>query len=543
MASFGYGRRTRSWLAATLLLLAALAASADTDRRPNILLIVADDLGYADLGAYGSDIRTPNIDALAERGMLFTRFHTAPMCAPTRAMLLSGNNNHVAGMAGQSRRGIAGVPFPGYEASLSDRIAPLPRVLRDAGYQTYTVGKWHLGTEAATSPTAAGFDRSFNLLQGGGNHWDSIGFENGPTTYWADGDFTEYPNGEYSTTVYTDRLIGFIEAGRENGQPFFAFAAYTSPHWPLQVPDDYLDRYAGQYDEGYDKLRERNFENLRAAGIVTEASTLPPRNPAIRPWTSLSREEQRRESRKMELYAAMVENLDEHVGRLVTYLEDAGLYDNTLIVFMSDNGAAGEDFYNRGPFVDYVREHYDNAYDKMGTRESFVSYDYEWAEAGSAPFSRTKTYTREGGIVAPMIVAGASVTPADTIHRSYVTVMDIAPTFIELAHADYPRDAAFRPMLGESLTAVFSGQTNEVHSDDYVTTLYHRGRAFLRQGPWKIVTLERPFDESDFELYNVEEDPGETRNLAQAEPERYEALIKLWRTERQRLGIVLPQDL
>ena len=184
-----------------LLIYAALGAvpAAADEPRPNILLIVADDLGYADLGAYGSDIRTPNIDALATRGMLFTQFHTAPMCAPTRAMLLSGNNNHVAGMAGQSRNGIAGVPYPGYEASLSDRIAPLPRILRDAGYHTYTVGKWHLGLTAETSPTAAGFTRSFNLLQGGGNHWDSIGFENGSTTYWADGDFTDYPAGEYST--------------------------------------------------------------------------------------------------------------------------------------------------------------------------------------------------------------------------------------------------------------------------------------------------------------------------------------------------------
>ena len=513
------------------------------DARPNILLIVADDLGYADLGAFGSDIRTPNIDALATEGIRFTQFHTAPMCAPTRAMLLSGNNNHVAGMAGQSRNGIAGVPYPGYEASLSDRIAPLPRVLRDAGYHTYTVGKWHLGLDAATSPTAAGFSRSFSLLQGGGNHWDSVGFENGPTTYWADGDFAEYPAGEYSTTVYTDRLIDFIDAGREDGRPFFAFAAYTSPHWPLQVPDEYLDRYAGAYDDGYDALRERNFETLKAAGIVPAESQLPPRNDAITPWDSLSGEEQRRESRKMELYAAMVENLDAHVGRLVDYLKETGQYDNTLIVFMSDNGAAGEDFYNRGPFVDYVREHYDNAYETMGTPVSFVSYDYEWAEAGSAPFSRTKTFTREGGIVAPMIASGAGVAAAGAIDRNYLTVMDLAPTFIELAGATYPDEPSIRPMLGESMAGLLSGQADRVHDDDYVTTLYHRGRAFLRQGPYKIVTLDGPFDEADFELFNVLIDPGETTNLAEAEPDVYEALIELWRSERQALGIVLPQDL
>ncbi len=533
--------RVLARLALIVALGAAQAATAET--RPNILLIVADDLGYADLGAYGSDIRTPNIDALARAGMLFTQFHTAPMCAPTRAMLLSGNNNHVAGMAGQSRKGIAGIPYPGYEASLSDRVASLPQVLQDAGYHTYTVGKWHLGTEAATSPTAAGFTRSFSLLQGGGNHWDSVGFENGPTTYWADGDFTEYPAGEYSTTVYTDRLIEFIDTGREDGQPFFAFAAYTSPHWPLQVPDDYLDRYAGQYDDGYDALRERNFGTLKAAGIIPADSTLPPRNDSVAPWATLSGADKRREARKMELYAAMVENLDAHVGRLLDYLKATGQYENTLIVFMSDNGAAGEDFYNRGPFVDYIRQHYDNAYETMGTRASFVSYDYKWAEAGSAPFSRTKTFTREGGIVAPMIMAGPGVSAPGTLNRSYITVMDLAPTFIELGDASYPADGSVQAMLGESMAGLLSGRAERVHDDDYVTTLYHRGRAFLRQGPWKIVTLDGPFDEADFELFNVVDDPGETTNLAETEADRYEALIELWRSERRRLGIVLPQDL
>ena len=380
-------------------------------------------------------------------------------------------------------------------------------------------------------------------MEGAGNHWDSIGFENGPTTWWADSDFGEYPAGRYSTEVYTDRLIEFIEADRGSGKPFFAFAAYTSPHWPLQVPDEYLDLYAGHYDDGYDSLRERRFESLKAAGIVPADSALPPRNPSIVPWESLDAEEQRRESRKMELYAAMVDNLDDHVGRLMDYLRENGLYDNTLVVFMADNGAAGEDFYNRGPFIDYVRGHYDNAYEKMGTRASFVSYDYEWAEAGSAPYSRSKTYTREGGIVAPMIIAGPVVNRQNVIDHSYVTVMDLAPTFLEIARAAYPDDGSVEPMLGRSMTGLLAGTSDRVHDDDYVTALYHRGRAFLRQGPWKIVTLDPPFDESAFELFNVVEDPGETTDLADTEAEKYEELIRLWRDERRRLGIVLPQDL
>ena len=515
----------------------------EKDERLNILLIVADDLGYADLGAYGSDIQTPNIDALAAQGMLFTQFHTAPMCAPTRAMLLSGNNNHVAGMARQSHKGLLDIEVPGYENSLSDRIAPLPRLLQSAGYHTYTVGKWHLGLQEEISPHAAGFSRAFNLLDGAGTHFDGVGFFEGGSTYREDENLAEYPVGRYSTELYTDRLMEFIDANKDDGKPFFAFAAYTSPHWPLQVPDEYLDLYSGHYDDGYDSLRERRFDSLKAASIIPAASTLPPRNDAITPWEDLNPEEQRRESRKMELYAAMVDNLDDHVGRLVDYLKSSGLYENTLIVFMSDNGAAGEDFYNRGGYMEYVRANFDNAYEKMGNAESFVSYDEEWAEAGSAPFQRRKGYTREGGIAAPMIIAGPGVAASGVIDSTYMTVMDLAPTFLEIAEAQYPDDGSVSPMLGESMGEFLAGEADAVHDEDYVTTLFHGGRAYLRKGQWKISTLEPPFDEADFELFDLSADPGESNNLAEAEPEKYSEFIELWREERRKLGIILPQDL
>jgi len=520
-------------------------STTDSERnnRPNILLIVADDLGYADLGVYGGDIQTPNIDALAARGMLFTQFHTAPYCAPTRAMLLSGNNNHVAGMARQGRTGLVDAPVRGYENSLSDRIAPFPRLLQEAGYHTYTVGKWHLGLEAETSPHAAGFSRAFNLLDGAGTHFDAVGFFEGGSTYRQDEDLVEYPVGRYSTDLYTDRLIEFIDANKDDGKPFFAFAAYTSPHWPLQVPDEYLDLYTGYYDDGYDALRERRFDSLQEAGIIPLSSELPPRNDAITPWEDLTSDERRRESRKMELYAAMVDNLDDHVGRLLEYLKSNDLYENTLIVFMSDNGAAGEDFYNRGDYSEYIQANFDNAYEKMGTAESFVSYDEEWAEAGSAPFQRRKGYTREGGIVAPMMIAGPGVAARGVIDSTYLTVMDLAPTFLDIAGAQYPDDGSVRPMLGESITRFLAGEADVVHDENHVTTLYHAGRAYLRQGNWKISNLEPPFNEADFELFDLATDPGESNNLADDEPEKLAELIDLWGEERERLGIILPQDL
>jgi arylsulfatase len=516
------------------------------DERPNILLIVADDLGYADLGSFGSDIATPRLDALAAKGLRFSQFHTAVMCAPTRAMLMSGNNSHVAGMASQGYNGILNHPYPGYENHLSDRIVPFPRLLREAGYHTYITGKWHLGTAAEHSPRAAGFERSFTNLKGAGNHWNAMGYNDGGSVYRADGELTDWPAGGYSTEVFTDRLIEFIDAGLGDGRPFFAFAAYTSPHWPLQVPEAELDRYAGRYDAGYDWLRTHNFERLQAAGIVPAAWELPPRNEAITPWTDLDKAEQRRESRKMELYAAMVSNLDRHVGRILDYLKQNALYDNTLIVFLSDNGAAAEDFYNDadwGAIHEFTRVHYDNHLDNMGRPDSFVSYGPPWAEAGSAPFQRHKTYTRQGGITAPMIVAGPGVGKIGAVSPAYVTVMDLAPTFLELAGATHPDGDPVQAQRGASMLPLLADGSTPIHDDSYVTVHTHRGRMLLRQGNWKLTNLDPPYDESKLELFNLETDPGETRDLRTEEPEKFQHLLELWRLERKALGIVLPEDL
>jgi len=520
--------------------------AAEADERPNILLIVADDLAYADLGSYGSDIATPNLDALAAEGLLFTQFHTAVMCAPTRAMLLSGNNNHVAGMASQGVTGILDDPYPGYENHLSDRVAPFPRLLREGGYHTYITGKWHLGKELEHSPRAVGFEQSFTNRDGAGNHWDATGYSEGGSVYRANGEVVEWPKGRYSTELFTDRLIEFIESNREDGKPFFAFAAYTSPHWPLQVPELELDRYAGRYDQGYEWLREQNFESLKAAGIIPPSSTLPPPNEAVTPWAELGPEQRRRESRKMELYAAMVSNLDYHVGRLIGYLKIHDMYDNTLIIFMSDNGAAAEDFYGDpkwGEYYDYTRAHYDNAFENMGKANSFVAYGAPWAEAGSAPFNRYKGYTREGGITAPMIIAGKGVAASGEKSSAYLTVMDLAPSFLELAGVDYPTGVPMQPMRGESINALLAGKSQTAHDENYLTVHSHRGRVLIRKGKWKLTNLETPFDEAKLELFNLETDPGESNNLAIVEPDKFQELLELWRVERISLGIVLPQDL
>lgn len=546
-------------LLAVLLPVCAFSAGptppSNTVEKPNILLIVADDLGYADLGVVGSEIKTPTMDRLAETGVLFTQFHTAPSCAPTRAMLLSGNNNHVAGVARQDTRGLGadpfagtvGIPVQGYEAALSGRIVPFPRLLKEVGYHTSIVGKWHLGFELENGPGAAGFERSWVMLDGAGAHFSGKGLVEGGATYRHDGQRVEWPENSYSTEFYTDRLIEFIAESLQRDQPFFALAAYTSPHWPLQVPDDYLDLYQGQYEQGYDMLREQRFEQLIEAGVIPGHSTFPHRNPAIKPWEELTGEDKLTEARKMELYAAMVDNLDDHIGRLLNFIDERGELDNTLVIVMGDNGAAGEDMYWL-PFTGYLRETYDASYERMGKPGSFVSYGPQWAEAGSAPFSRYKAYTRQGGIVAPLIMSGPYITRSARPDASYLTVMDLAPTFLEIAGAKYPDSEGIWPIQGTSLVDYLSGDAEEIHSKDDITVMFHWGNASLRQGDWKLVTPYSHlnwvvFDESSFELFNLATDPGETINLAEQEREKYVELLTLWRRERRRLGIILPEDL
>lgn len=515
------------------LVLLGYAAAAQPDNRPNILLIVADDLGYADLGCYGGNIRTPVIDKLAAEGQLFTQFHTAPSCAPTRAMLLSGNNNHVAGMGRQG--GPAGpweASQPGYEGYLSDRVIPFPQLLQDAGYHTYTAGKWHLGKKPEHSPKAKGFERSFSLLQGASNHYNNVGLvaTDSVSLYSADGELVDYPTGRYSTEFYTDKLIEFIQ-GRRDSKPFFAFAAYTSPHWPLQAPSNY-DRYRGKFDMGYDSLRALRFRSLQQAGIISKNLALPPRLASIKPWASLTAEEKRIESRKMELYAAMVDHLDQQVGRLVEFLKKNGWYENTLIVFMSDNGAGAEDFFVQKPYADFIAPRYDNRYENMGAINSFVSYGPQWAKAGAAPFSYYKGYGTEGGTVAPMIVTGGRVASGKGLRHAYLSVMDLAPTFLELAGASYPgkrATATTRPLLGKSMLPYLQGKTLAVHDSTEAIGFWSGGSVSFRRGKWKLVNVERPYREDRLRLYDMPNDPGETTDLSQARPATYQAMLEAWR--------------
>jgi len=498
----------------------------DADKRPNILLLVADDLGYADLGCYGGDIETPNIDNLAATGLRFSRFHTSPLCAPSRAMLLSGNDNHIAGMGSQFLQ----TSEFGYEGMLTDRVATIPQVLRNAGYHTYMTGKWHLGMN---NPHVKGFEHSFVLIRGAGNHYDDQGLfaETPVSLYTENGQPAHWEAGNYSTDFYTDKLIEYINLHRGDGKPFFAFAAYTSPHWPLQVDELYWKKYTGRYDDGYEKLKERRLESLKNAGMIPEDAVLPPNHEIVKPWDSLTAAEKKKESRKMELYAGMVDNLDFNIGRLIKHLKNIGEYENTLIVFMSDNGAADEDFYYNTIYGPFIRKHFNVNYENMGKPNSFISYGPQWAEAGSSPFRYFKGLTTQGGIVTPMIISGPGVMGKNEINHNLVTLMDIAPSFYEVAKTEYPpnfRNKKLYPLKGKSIMPIVSGAVDEVHSSEYVFGLEHNGRAMLRKGHWKITNNTQPFLPENFALYDLSKDLAELHDLKDQETDKYQELLQEW---------------
>lgn len=506
---------------------------------PNILLIVADDLGFGDLGCYGSEIETPNIDSLAINGIRFSNFNTAPMCSPTRAMLLSGNDNHIAGIGLQSRV----TDSFGYEGHLSDRVEIIPEILKKSGYHSYMAGKWHLGHTYESNPHQRGFDCSFALLEGAANHYANKGaLGKGNSSYTENGQACNWPEGAYSTDFYTDKLIEYIDRNKNNGKPFFAYAAYTSPHWPLQVDSIFWMKYKGYYDLGYEVLRESRIKSLARAGIIPKGAYMPEMHPTVKKWANLSRLEKRKEARKMELYAGMVDNLDWNIGRLIGYLKQNHLYDNTLIVFMSDNGAAHRSFIDSTQF-DHLKGYYNDSFENMGDSTSYISYGSAWAEAGSAPFKYFKDYATQGGINTTLIISGTGVYRKGSIQHVHTTVQDLAPTFYELTGADYltkKHEIPVYPLRGHSMLPFLKGITDSIHPPGYIFAMEHNGNAMLRKENWKITNTQKPLNPENFELYNIKNDIAEQINLKDSLPSTYKNLIEEWEKFSNEVRVLSP---
>lgn len=510
--------------------------------RPNFLVIVADDLGFSDLGAFGGEIATPNLDALAMKGLRFTDFHAAAACSPTRAMLLTGTDHHIAGLgtldevASKDQRG-----KPGYEGYLNDRVVTVTELLHEGGYRTFMSGKWHLGMTLETSPHARGFERSFALLPGAANHYASspragTGFRRQDTLYTEDDKFVGLPDDFYTSDGFTGKLIQYLDERPKDGAPFFAYLAFSAPHWPLQAPDELIAKYRGRYDAGPDALRAARLNKLIELGLCAKNIVPHPVVARSKPWNDMSNAERAVSARAMEVYAAMVERIDWNIGRLVDHLRAAGDLDNTVVVFLSDNGAEGA-FMEAIPvfglkLMEFIAEHYDNSLDNIGRPNSYVWYGPRWAQAATAPYRLYKTHTAEGGIRVVAFLTGAQFARQRAIGDAFITVMDIAPTLLDLAGVEHPgvtwHGRPIEQPRGRSLVAYLNQTAERVHTDETATGWELFGRCAMRRGDWKALFSPPPDGPGQWQLYNLARDPGETTDLAAAEPERLAGLIADW---------------
>ena len=520
-------------------------AAAQEARRPNFLIIIADDLGFSDIGAFGGEIATPNLDALAYRGLRLTGFHVAPTCSPTRSMLLSGTDNHLAGLGtmaelvAPNQKGKSG-----HEGYLRRDVATLAEILANSGYRTLFSGKWHLGLASEQDPHARGFQSSFALLQGGHNHFGlGASDRNGPTTYTRNGEVvTALPKDFYSSDYFAAQIIDAI-GPQKTGQPFFAYLAFTAPHWPLQAPSEDIARYRGRYDAGYEALRKQRLKRQIALGLLdpkTPVHALDKRTPR---WSSLSKAERAAAARDMEIYAAMVDRMDRNIGLVIEHLRRIGELDNTVILFMADNGAEGIDFARSElPSVKQRLASADNSFASRGTAASYIAYGPGWAQAATAPSWLYKAYTTEGGTRATAVLHYPGIARQGSIASAYLNVMDVVPTFLDLAGVQHPSSAGAKPNLqpvrGRSWSQWLRSRADRVWPADKAIGTELFGSRAVRRGDWKLVDT----GDGKWRLFNIAADPGETRDLAGRQPDVREALVAEWDVYARDVGVMLPDQ-
>jgi len=488
--------------------------------KPNILYILADDLGFSDLGCMGGEVDTPNLDALAGEGVRLTQFYNTGRCCPSRAALLTGEYPHKVGLGHMAGKGI---DHPGYQGTVSKDAKTIAEALAPHGYRSFISGKWHLGTD---DPTRHGFEEFYGTLVSAKRFFDPTHFIRLPEGRKA----REYPEGEfYATDAVTDHAIDFIELARETpDKPWFLYLAYHAPHFPLHAPEAEIKKYADRYHDGWDELRRERLERMKQQGIVPESTLLSPRstwqsygetktgtNPA---WDSLSTERQQDLARRMAIYAAMIDRLDQQLGRVFSNLKESGDWENTLIVFTSDNGACFE----WDPFGFDIKSsnqnilHTGKDLEKMGSEGTFHSIGSGWANASNTPWRMYKHFNHEGGIASPGIVhwpAGLKAKPG-SIHREPAHLIDLFPTAVVAAGGEIPS------LPGGDLMK----QLNEGIAAERTLFFEHQGNRAVRKGNWKLVAL----DDHPWELYDIAKDRSEMTDLSAVHPDKVKELDAAW---------------
>jgi arylsulfatase len=469
-----------------------------------------------------------------------TQFYASPFCSPTRAMLMSGSDNHLVGFGDMSelmlpeQRG-----KPGYEGYLNERVVPLAQVLKDAGYRTLMTGKWHLGVPEEYSPATRGFEQSYALVHGGSSHWsDQAGIvavdpaKPPKAIYRENGKAVDVPKDFFSSDFFTTRLIDYIESGKDSGKPFFAYLAFTAPHWPLHAHDVDIARYEQRYKDGYDALRRERLERMKQLGLVAPDTPVFEGHPSWPKWDSLSEAEKASEARRMAVYAAMVDNMDQNIGRMLDYLKKTGQLDNTFIFFLSDNGADGNSVYDVARTREWIHKDMDNSIAHIGKSGSYAEYGPGWAQVGSTPFRLYKSFMYEGGIAVPAIAWGPGV-KRGAVKGAMAHVTDIAPTLYELAGTRHPgteyQGKRVLPLRGRSMVPYLQGKAVAVRGEAETVGWELGGRKALRKGEWKIVFSNAPWGSNDWELFNIAEDRSESRNLAASNPQKLGEMLVAWR--------------
>lgn len=512
------------------------------DSRPNILLIVADDLGYSDLGAFGGEISTPNLDKLANGGVRFAQFYTAATCSPTRSMLMTGVDHHIAGLGSMAemltpeQQG-----HPGYEGYLNGRAIPIAERLQHAGYRTLMSGKWHLGLTPETSPAARGFETSFALLPGGAGHFDYFGLNSrAPEAPFSEnGAPVTAPKDAYSSDLFADKLISQLPAGGDDGRPFFAYLAFTAPHWPLQAPREDIERYKGRYDGGWETLRLERLQRQRELGLLPPSLPIEADPESQQAWDGLTVAERQIAAREMEVYAAMVDRMDQNVGRVLEALQAAGKLDNTIILFLADNGPEGHELADLG-IQDWVAENFDNSLENIGAANSYVMYGPRWASAATGGAKLFKGFPTEGGVRVAAFAWASNLAHSGEVSWDILTVRDAAPTFTEVASVSGGPDEDAEGMEGRSFLGVLNGEgALAAPTGTLAWELF--GKRAVRSGDWKAVLLPPPHGDGEWHLYNLAKDPRESVDLAADAPEILETLKQGWADYAADKGVILPE--
>ena len=519
--------------------------TAATTKRPNIVLLLADDWGFSDVGAFGGEIATPHLDALAARGMRFSNFHVAASCSPTRAMLLTGVDNHLNGVGNMREtmpRAHAG--RPGYLAVLSERVVTFSSLLQASGYRTYVTGKWHVGKEPHNLPPQRGFDRSLVQGDSGSDNWETARryLDLTDKVHWyEDGREAQMPADYYSSTYFMDKMLGYLRQDQASAQPFLAYVAFQANHIPVQAPPAFIDKYKGRYKDGWSALRRERRDRAAALGLVP-AGTPMVEMASTRDWASLSPEERLYEERRMEVYAGMAEAMDHEIGRLVAHLKQSGQYDNTVFVFLSDNGAEASDPYAKLSGRLWLDWQYKRDLASLGGKGGYAVIGPSWASAVASPLATYKFYSGEGGIRVPLIVAGVPGVQPGAVHPRFAHVNDLAPTLLELAglppqtgsHQGLPVE----PMTGRSLLPVLTGRADRVHAPEAAIGYELSGNEALFQGDLKLLRNIPPVGDGQWRLYDIVRDPGETQDLAADMPQVFAAMQRAYADYAQRHGVL-----